>query len=109
MIPMHVNEVRIRPKLAQTSFIDNQIVHNVNTLPVAEVDPSVADDEVQMFVEERRLVSVSSVQVGWSGRVASFAKRYMSIVPVLLKHRLQRCPQRLHSLQRGVPFVLNQW
>ena len=72
-----VNKVTNKLKLAQTSFIDKQIVCDVNTLPVAEVEPGVAVSEVRMRVEDRRPVQLSSVEVGLSGGVASFAKRYV--------------------------------
>ena len=58
-----VNEVTNKPKLAQASFIGKQVVCDVNTLPVAEVEPGVAVGEVQMRVEERRPVQLSSVEV----------------------------------------------
>ena len=69
-----VNKVTNKLKLAQASFIDKQIVGDVNTLPVAEVEPGVAVGEGQMRVEERRPVQLSSVEVGLSGDIASFCQ-----------------------------------
>ena len=98
-----VNEVTNKSQLAQASFMDNHIVYDVNTLSVAEVEPGVAVDEVPRIVEECRQ-SRLDCRAGLHR-----LPRDMSIVPVLLNHRLQRRPKRLHSLQRGVLFVLNHW
>ena len=109
-----VNEVTNKPKLAQASFIDKQIVNDVNTLPIAEVEPGVAVGEVQMRAEERRPVQLSSVEVALSGGIASFAKRYVdcacvaqtpiAAAPPEAALVAERCDIRVESLvdPRGV-------
>ena len=109
-----VNEVTNKPKLAQASFIDKQIVYDVNTLPVAEVEPGVAVGEGQMRVEELRPVQLSSVEVAMSGGIASFAKRYVdfacvaqtpiAVAPPEAALVAEWCPIRVESLvdPRGV-------
>ena len=109
-----VNEVTNKSQLAQASLMDNHIEYDVNTLSVADVEPGVAVGEVQMREEERRPVKLSSVEVGLSGGVASFAQRYVdcacvvqttiAAAPPEAALVAERCPIRVESLvdSRGV-------